>query len=68
MNESCNFLKTFFTELKTIPMMIVVTVHSGMETFAKVIKKNKHSQTCEYSNRHNSHSFLKKLFQEKIHV
>lgn len=41
------FLKTFFTELKTIPMMIVVTVHSGMETIAKVIKKNiaKHANT-----------------------
>lgn len=43
------FLKTFFTELKTIPMMIVVTVHSGMETIAKVIKKKpniaKHANT-----------------------
>lgn len=29
----------FFTELKTIPMMIVVTVHSRMETIVKVIKK-----------------------------
>lgn len=43
------FKKTFFTELKTIPMMIVVTVHSGMETIAKVIKKKtniaKHANT-----------------------
>lgn len=27
----------FFTELKTIPVMIVVTVHSGMETIVKVV-------------------------------
>lgn len=57
MNESCN-LFILFTELKTIPMIIVVTVHSGMECKGNLEKKNP-SQPCEYSHKiQDSNSFF----------
>lgn len=60
----------FFTELKTIPVMIVVTVHSGMETIVKVVQKketqNNHANTnIKYIT---VTIFLKKLYRGKVHA
>lgn len=49
-------------------MMIVVTVHSGMETFAKVIKKTNIAKHANTQIDITVTVFFKKLFQEKIHV
>lgn len=60
----------FFTELKTIPMMIVVTVHSRMETIVKVIKK-KETQASHVNTHIKDNTvtvFLRTYVEKKIHV